>query len=109
MLAKLEEKKTVDTVEKKVQSDSIIDSKILREIANDDDEGTMKKTERITLKTKLAKLSQMFKKDSLMKKLKITKLAYLFKGTGNKMEEVGPSFLQHQLLARSDLSQDVES
>ena len=57
MLAKLEEKKTVDTVEKKVQSDSIIDSKILREIANDDDEGTMKKTERITLKTKLAKLS----------------------------------------------------
>jgi hypothetical protein len=38
----------------------------------------MKKTERITLKTKLAKLSEIFKKGSLMEKLKSTKIAKLF-------------------------------
>jgi len=69
----------------------------------------MKKTERSTLKTKLAKLSEIFKKGSLMEKLKSTKLAKLFQKIGRKEEEVRPSFLQNALIARSDLSGDFRS
>ena len=107
MLAKAEVK-SVKIAEKKVNSDPIIDPRILSEIA---EEGTnpMEDKEKITLKFKLAKLFKKFKKGSLMEKLKSTKLAKIFKEIGKKKEEDRPSFLQHHLLASSDLSGDFRS
>ena len=62
-----------------------------------DDESLEK--ERITLKTKLAKLSESFG----------SKMAKVFRKIGRKEEDIRPSFLQPALLASSDLSGDFES
>ena len=88
--------KLAKTVEKvPAKSDPIIDPQILSEIADDES----LEEERITLKTKLAKLSESFG----------AKMAKVFKKIGTKQEEIRPSILQPALLANSDLSGDFES
>ena len=88
-------KAELDSVKKVKTSDPIIDPQILSEIADDESP----ETERITLKTKLAKLSGSLG----------TKIARVFKRIGRKQEEIRPSFLQPALLANSDFSGDFES
>jgi len=90
-------KTEVDSVktEEKVPA-PIIDPLVLSEIADDE---SLEMKERITLKTKLAKLSESFG----------TKMAKVFKKIGRKEEEIRPSILQPALLANSDLSGDFES
>ena len=68
----------------------------MSEIADDE---SLEMKERITLKTKLAKLSESFG----------AKMAKVFKKIGTKQEEIRPSILQPALLANSDLSGDFES
>lgn len=87
-------KTEVDSVKK--VSDPIIDPLILSEIADDE---SLEMKERITLKTKLAKLSESFG----------AKMAKVFKKIGTKQEEIRPLILQPALLANSDLSGDFES